>query len=568
MIVNGERELAYTAEIIDVKKHPNADRLDIVVVNGWNVISGRDEFKKGEIAVFFEIDSKLPEVKPFTDMEFLASKHYKISSQRIRGVISQGFVVPISDLAKYFNIKENIKVDEPLTKVLGVTYAVAEDNVRKGNGKNKNARYTSMSARHKNLFSKNPFRWLMRREWGRRLLFVFFGKKKDTPLGFPTKFEFVHKTDEERCLWKDTKVLTDRGLIRIADIVNKKLNINVLSKSENGLEYKPISSYQKYPIEKELIKFIIPYRFNVKRNNSLICTKDHKLLTDKGYKQAKDISLDDNLYIISNTYPKECVEYLKECKLYKTKFKVENILLPIKIKDISIIYPKHSNYVYDIEVKDNHNFIASGVVNHNCENMPWILKNKDPWIKTTKIDGTSATYILERKKFGKYEFYVTSRNVRQRTPDQKNYHDTDTNVYWDMVFKYHIYDFLRKMLDQHKSWKYVCLQGEIAGPNIQGNPHKFNDVRFFGFNFIDSENGRWNSVDAKNTCGYYGIPWVPIVDTNYILPDDFEEFKLSADGECEAPGASGLREGYVYRSQDGKQSFKNVSREYLISRGL
>ena len=50
----------------------------------------------------------------------------------------------------------------------------------------------------------------------------------------------------------------------------------------------------------------------------------------------------------------------------------------------------------------------------------------------------------------------------------------------------------------------------------------------------------------------------------YILPDTMEEFKLSADGPCEAPDAQGLREGYVYRSQNGEQSFKNVSREYLM----
>ena len=42
------------------------------------------------------------------------------------------------------------------------------------------------------------------------------------------------------------------------------------------------------------------------------------------------------------------------------------------------------------------------------------------------------------------------------------------------------------------------------------------------------------------------------------------EFKLSADGPCET--GEGLREGYVYRSVDGKRSFKNVSREYLLSK--
>ena len=40
---------------------------------------------------------------------------------------------------------------------------------------------------------------MMRREWGRKLLFVIFGKKRDNPRGWPTHFEFIHKTDEERC---------------------------------------------------------------------------------------------------------------------------------------------------------------------------------------------------------------------------------------------------------------------------------------------------------------------------------------------------------------------------------
>ena len=55
---------------------------------------------------------------------------------------------------------------------------------------------------------------------------------------------------------------------------------------------------------------------------------------------------------------------------------------------------------------------------------------------------------------------------------------------------------------------------------------------------------------------------VPIADEAYILPDDMETLKLDADGPCLV--GEGLREGWVYRSYDGKQSFKNVSREYLL----
>ena len=101
---------------------------------------------------------------------------------------------------------------------------------------------------------------------------------------------------------------------------------------------------------------------------------------------------------------------------------------------------------------------------------------------------------------------------------------------------------------------------------MQGNPHKLQDTQFFGFNFIDSEKGRWNSVEAKNYVAKWGIQWVPIIDEHYILPDTLEEMKATADGQCELEGASGLREGYVYRDLQGQKSFKNVSNQYLMSK--
>ena len=164
----------------------------------------------------------------------------------------------------------------------------------------------------------------------------------------------------------------------------------------------------------------------------------------------------------------------------------------------------------------------------------------------------------------KFEFYVLSRNVRQFTPDQQCYHEE--NVYWEMAEKYQIEKFLREQLELHPEWSYVCIQGETAGPAVQANPHGLKERQFFGFNFIDSADGRWNSAKARDYVAQWGIQWVPIVDENYILPDTMEEFKATADGPCELSGASGLREGYVYRSQDGKQSFKNVSNEFLLSK--
>lgn len=205
-----------------------------------------------------------------------------------------------------------------------------------------------------------------------------------------------------------------------------------------------------------------------------------------------------------------------------------------------------------------------------CENMPWVLKDKRPFIVTTKIDGSSTTVVLDKRKM-KEDVWVCSRNVRQIDRDMKNYHsiEGDNNVYWQVVDKYNIIDFLRAMCKRF-DLKWAAIQGETAGiseggAKIQGDPHSFNELRFFGYDLIFPGKGKINVIEASNLCKEFGIEWVPIVDTNYILPDDFEEFKLQADGPCEAPGSKGMREGYVYRlAEDCSFSFKNVSRKYLL----
>ena len=88
------------------------------------------------------------------------------------------------------------------------------------------------------------------------------------------------------------------------------------------------------------------------------------------------------------------------------------------------------------------------------------------------------------------------------------------------------------------------------------------DHDFVGFNFITSASGRWNSVDAKNLINGFGIPWVPIVDEHFVLPDTVDELLTIATDKSVIDG--GMREGLVFRSQDGAKSFKAVSNEFLM----
>lgn len=196
------------------------------------------------------------------------------------------------------------------------------------------------------------------------------------------------------------------------------------------------------------------------------------------------------------------------------------------------------------------------------ENAPFYLESTEPWIKTEKIDGTSSTYAIDytNKKVKNGDFIVCSRNVRQRDEEQSCWHECG-NVYWEMAEKYNIEHALRDIAMKYNSER-VVLQGETYGEGVQGNPYKLNERKFAAFNLIINGD-RLDSIQAMDILYKYDIPFVPIIDENYYLPKDMETFKLEADGKSWISDVK--REGFVYRSKDGSQSFKNVSREFLLT---
>ena len=198
------------------------------------------------------------------------------------------------------------------------------------------------------------------------------------------------------------------------------------------------------------------------------------------------------------------------------------------------------------------------------QNMPQILTNKEPFIVTEKLDGTSTTFLLERKG-KKFEFYVCSRNRRVFSEKTAVYEGND-NIYWLMAEKYKIEEALKDYLNKNKNLTWVCIQGESFGPKWQGNPLKMKELDFRAFNFITSDNGRIGSLEGRDILSAYGIQWVPIIYTDYVLPDTVNELLEAATGPATL-NPTVLREGWVIRSQDGKISFKAVSPEYLMKKG-
>ena len=394
----GVRELAYVVKIDNILPIEGADRVELACVGGWRIMVKKNQFKVGDYAIYFEIDSKVPEEEPFM---FLAPKHFKVKTQKyFKGtVLSQGLLMSFDDfkdekgntpswvmsLEARVAAKKEIE-HEGLTEVIGVTYAVEEDNKRKAKSDDK---YKKMAQRRPNIFKKPWARWMMKREWGRKVMFFFFGKKKDKKGGWPN---WVSKTDEER-----------------------------------------------------------------------------------------------------------------------------------------------------------------------VQNMPWILEDKSEWIATEKVDGTSTTATYKKTARRRHEYYICSRNVVFDKPDKNCYYET--NVYTEMSEKYHFEEVLADIVEKY-NLEWATLQGETYGAGIQKREYGLKGHDFCGFNLIFSDRGRLNSIEAKKIMEEYNIPWVPIVDEHFILPDTVEELLKIATDKSAIDG--GMREGLVFRSVDGTKSFKAVSNEFLM----
>ena len=202
---NSERELAYVVIIDGIEPIPGYDRVEHAIVGGWRIIVQKGQFKVGDPAIYFEIDSRVPSDKEC--FAFLEKRHYKVKTLKMCKSLSQGLLMHASDFGWTIG---NVEPETPyimdderiphyvndesrfLTKKLGITYADDEDNQRKAPSVDK---YKKMIQRHPSIFKKSWARWLMKRAWGRKLMFFFFGKKKDKKNGWPS---WVQKTDEER----------------------------------------------------------------------------------------------------------------------------------------------------------------------------------------------------------------------------------------------------------------------------------------------------------------------------------------------------------------------------------
>lgn len=120
-----ERKLASIQRIAEIKPIENADAIEAVRVNGWWVVAKKGEFQVGSWCVYFEIDSWIPEhIAPFLIKnpekvrEFNGVRGERLRTIKLRGQISQGLVLPVTQFTEFPMEAEDEGRD--VTEILGI----------------------------------------------------------------------------------------------------------------------------------------------------------------------------------------------------------------------------------------------------------------------------------------------------------------------------------------------------------------------------------------------------------------------------------------------------------------
>lgn len=189
------RNLASIQKIRALEPIQGKDRIELASILGWQVIVEKGMHRVGDLVVYCEVDSILPEHPAF---EFLRSRCYsprwkgfRIRTLKFGDAISQGIVFPLSLLDSTKKMTEGTDVTEFL-------------KIRKYDPEEL-AYQTAIASRKRGPFMTWLFKFAITR-WVWRLL---YGKDKKGP--WP---DYIIKTDETR-IQNVPNILNDYGDLRV-----------------------------------------------------------------------------------------------------------------------------------------------------------------------------------------------------------------------------------------------------------------------------------------------------------------------------------------------------------------
>jgi len=121
------RQMATLRRIDAIHPIPNADAIECAVIGGWKVVAKKGEYQHGDLAVYCEIDSWIPNaLAPFLSKkepkEYNGVKGERLRTVRLRGQLSQGLLLPLTVLQNDGAWIAGVTVDDgtDVSDVLGI----------------------------------------------------------------------------------------------------------------------------------------------------------------------------------------------------------------------------------------------------------------------------------------------------------------------------------------------------------------------------------------------------------------------------------------------------------------
>lgn len=184
-------------------------------------------------------------------------------------------------------------------------------------------------------------------------------------------------------------------------------------------------------------------------------------------------------------------------------------------------------------------------------------------IVTEKLDGQSYTLWFDDQ----LKMHVASRNLE--ILDTNNYFwQTAKRMDLEAKLKNYFADDLEKL-------KWLCLQGEQIGPNIQGNKYKFTQKCIYWFNMLYVRPVRYLDFSVlEELVLACDLKTVPVVERSYKLENDVHALIEKSKGQS-ALGHT-PREGIVIRPEPhiidnelhdmvgNRVSFKAINPDFLL----
>jgi RNA ligase (TIGR02306 family) len=114
------RKLASIQRIKNISPIPGADAIEKLEILGWELLHMKNDFQVGDLCVYVEIDSVLPDRPEF---EFMRPRKFRVKTIKMRGQISQGipFNINVIKLAHPDFDLSTLEEDQDVTELLGIT---------------------------------------------------------------------------------------------------------------------------------------------------------------------------------------------------------------------------------------------------------------------------------------------------------------------------------------------------------------------------------------------------------------------------------------------------------------